>query len=140
MVQTIPGLRARFFGHVFDSQKSQAELGWTDEQRKQVEKHLLTHRDFERHGGFYLEEIVEGKGNSESAREADTLRREIGLPSTGETLRCVAMFRNEEGDPEQCPNEVVEGDYCAKHIPAELKIGLDEVAEAAAQPNEVGVL
>lgn len=95
----VPGLKARFFGHIFDSEKSQRELGWTDEERIKVEQHLLNHSDFNRHGGFYLE------------TESDVVApRDLG------TRRCIAFFRNEDGESEQCPREPVEGyDYCDEH-------------------------
>lgn len=131
VTETMPGLRARFFGHVFDSEKSQRDLGWTDEQRKQVEKHLLVHQDFERHGGFYLDETVEGRGNSESSRQAAELRREIGLPAEAGDVRCIGMFRNEDNEAEQCPKEATVGDYCDEHLPAELRVGVDTEAVSA---------
>ena len=128
VVTPLPGLRARFFGHVFDSERAQQDLGWTDEERKRVEKHLLTHRDFERHGGYYLDEVVEGRGNSESAKQAAALRAEIGLPATAADLRCTAFFRNEDGEAEQCPRQATLGDYCDEHAPAELRVGTEEEA------------
>jgi hypothetical protein len=95
----VPGLTARFFGHVFDSQKSQRELGWTDEEREKVENYLLGHRDFNRHGGFYLENAAD-----------------LAVPRELGAKRCIAFFRNEAGESEQCPREPVEGkDYCDEH-------------------------
>lgn len=94
----VSGLQARFFGHIFDSEKSQRELGWTNEERELVEEHLLNHRDFNRHGGFYL--------------ETDGVQ---AAPRSG-VKRCIAFFRNESGESEQCPREPLDGsDYCDEH-------------------------
>jgi len=94
----VSGLRARFFGHVFDSEKAQRDLGWTDEERKRVEDYLLGHRDFNRHGGFYLENT------------------DVVLQTPGLVKRCIAFFRNEDGESEQCPREPTEGsEYCDEH-------------------------
>lgn len=100
----MPGLTARFFGHVCDTEKSQRELGWKDEERELVENYLMQHKDFNHPGGFYLETLVD-------AEPVRTL-----------TTRCISFFRNEEGEAEQCPNPTVEGsDHCAQHqpVPAE---------------------
>lgn len=95
----VPGLKARFFGHVFDSEKSQRELGWTDEEREKVEEYLLSHQDFNKHGGFYLETQAESN-----------VITPLG------PKRCIAFFRNESGESEQCPREPIEGgDYCDEH-------------------------
>lgn len=95
----VPGLKARFFGHVFDSEKSQRELGWTDADRKKVEEHLLNHKDFNRHGGFYMESVADVP-----------FHKDVG------EKRCIAFFRNEAGESEQCPRTPVEGyDYCDEH-------------------------
>lgn len=95
----MPGLTARFFGHVFDSDKSQRELGWTAEEKERVEQHLLNHRDFNRHGGFYLENAAD-----------------LAAPQPLGAKRCIAFFRNEADESEQCPREPIEGkDYCDEH-------------------------
>lgn len=97
-----PGLSARFFGHVCDTEKMQKELGWTDDERELVEEYLMGHRDFNRPGGFYLETIADGEQPKVDAR----------------ATRCLSFFRNEDGEAEQCPNETVgDTDYCAQHQP-----------------------
>lgn len=97
-----PGLSARFFGNVCDTEKMQKELGWTDEERQIVEEYLLNHKDFNRPGGFYLE--VEP--------DAAAPKRDLTV------TRCLAFFRNEAGESEQCPNQTLEeSDYCAEHQP-----------------------
>lgn len=100
-----PGLQARFFGHVFDSEKSQRELGWTEDERKEVEDYLLAHRDFNRPGGFYLENVGEAS-------------RPVHIKAG----RCIAFFINEHGESEQCPNEPAgDTDYCGQHLPEMLE-------------------
>jgi hypothetical protein len=97
-----PGLAARFFGNVCDTEKSQRELGWTNEEREVVEEYLLGHKDFNHPGGYYLE-------------VAPDVVAPRGAPTA---TRCLAFFRNEAGESEQCPN-TPEGDtdYCAQHQP-----------------------
>lgn len=95
-----PGLSARFFGHVCDTEKAQREQGWTDDERKIVEDYLMGHRDFNRPGGFYLENVVDA------------------APPTDRATRCLAFFRNESGESEQCPSQTLgETDYCEQHQP-----------------------
>lgn len=99
--QPVPGLTARFFGHVFDSDKSQRELGWTDKERTQVEDYLLGHHDYNFPRGFYLENAGD-----------------MAAPVTTSAKRCIAFFKNEAGEAEQCGNEPVgDADYCAAHLP-----------------------
>lgn len=113
------GLTARFLNHTFDSDKTQAQLGWTDAERKQVEDHLLAHPDFERHGGIYLDEIVEGK-QQKVARMPSSL-------ASADQPRCVAFIRNEEGEAEQCPRSALEdGDLCEEHAAASVAVGGDD--------------
>jgi hypothetical protein len=118
---SFPGLRARFFGHVFDSEISQRQLGWTDEERKRVEKHLLAHYDFDKPNGYYLED----------RQHATAPRAAIG----NKMLRCLAFFPNDDGDLEQCPSEsLADREYCAQHEPtAEI------VADAKPAPPMVEV-
>lgn len=49
-----PGLRAVFKGpnRLFDTEQAQREHRWSDEEREQVEKHLLKHPDYG--NGLYL--------------------------------------------------------------------------------------
>lgn len=114
-VQPHPGLTARFLNHTFDSERAQADLGWTDEQRKQVENHLLAHKDFDRPGGIFLDTAA---GES----KADILRA-AGHPmaeqmATKEQPRCLFFFRNDSGEAEQCPHvALAESDYCNQHSP-----------------------
>jgi len=111
------GLTARFLGHVFDSERAQKALGWTDEDRRAVERFLLEHYDFNRPNGFYLED----------AQHVG----EVAMPAAGAVLRCLEFFVNEAGESEQCPNEVVgDGEYCSAHepvVPPEVPVAPSEV-------------
>lgn len=96
-----PGLAARFFGNVCDTEKMQKELGWTNEERVIVEEYLMAHKDFNRPGGFYLE-----------------VAPDAAPPTNLTVTRCLAFFRNEAGESEQCPNQTVgDTDYCQQHQP-----------------------
>lgn len=106
VVVPIPGLEARFFGHVFDSEKAQKDLGWTDDERKLVERYLLGHEDLDKHNGFYLEDQAYGKVPG----------KDRAVPAGVSSTRCTEFFQNEDGEYEQCPNESVEGtEFCAQH-------------------------
>ena len=57
-----PGLHANFHdeggqGGYLDTEAEQRTLGWSEEEREQVEQHLLNHSDFGR--GIYLAESAE---------------------------------------------------------------------------------
>lgn len=96
-----PGLTARFFGNVCDTRKSQSEQGWTDDEREIVENYLMGHKDFNHPGGFYLE-----------------VAPDAVAPRGAMATRCLAFFRNEAGESEQCPNPTLEdSDHCAQHQP-----------------------
>ena len=129
-----PGLAARFLNHAFDSDKSQTELGWTDEQRKMVENHLLAHKDFDRPGGIFLDTAA---GES----KADILRA-AGHPmaeqmATKEQPRCLFFFRNNEGEAEQCPHiAVAESDYCIQHSPEQAEPQPHPVQDVPEEPIE----
>jgi hypothetical protein len=114
------GLQARFLNHIFDSEKAQTQLGWTDEERKAVERYMMSHRDYGAHNGFYLEEIDEEKGATR-----------VNLPAGPKTTRCIAFFRNEDKEIEQCPKEATVGDYCADHAAEE-----EELAAVAAASED----
>ncbi len=106
-----PGLEARFLGNRFDSVRSQAEKGWTDEQRKTVENYLLGHRDFDRPGGIFLE-TVDGETKEQLIRQAG---HEVTPSQVAGKKRCVAWIRNERQESELCPKEATHGDLCAAH-------------------------
>lgn len=110
MPETHRGLQARFINHTFDSVASQQQLGWTDEERIQVERYLLGHRDLDRHNGYHLDDIVEGKPGSR-----------VDLPANAVSTRCIAFFRNEDGEVEQCPREAQVGDFCNAHAEEEAE-------------------
>jgi hypothetical protein len=46
VISKIPGLRIQFAGGIFDSEAAAAERRWSEEQRLQAERHLLSHPDF----------------------------------------------------------------------------------------------
>lgn len=104
--QTTPPLRAKFKDHKFDSEIAQRELGWSEEQRKRVEEHLIHHPDFGRSDGrglFY--------DNSATISEAE-------LVASGARRRCV--FMQDVGEETlQCAEMVDEPgvDYCSLHLP-----------------------
>jgi hypothetical protein len=108
------GLQARFVNHLFDSEQAQEQLGWTDEERILVERHLLGHRDLDRYNGFHLDDLVEGKAAAKL----------IDMPAAATSMRCIAFFRNEDGEVEQCPREAQVGDFCRAH--AEEKSDSDD--------------
>lgn len=113
MPEVHKGLQARFINHTFDSKLAQGQNAWTDEEREAVERYLLAHRDYERHNGYYLDEVVEGKGE---------VSKKIDLPMTAVSTRCIAFFRNEDGEVEQCPREAQVGDFCSTHAEEEAKV------------------
>lgn len=115
MPETHRGLAARFLNHSFDSEAAQRQLGWTDEERVTVERHLLGHPDLDRHNGFHLDDVVEGKAGTR-----------VDLPANAVSTRCIAFFRNEDGEVEQCPREAKQGDFCNAHA-------VEETEEALAQ-------
>jgi len=46
VIQKIPGLRIQFAGGVFDSEETARGRNWSEEQRLEAERHLLSHPDF----------------------------------------------------------------------------------------------
>lgn len=114
-----PGLMARFRNNVFDSEKTQRDLGWTDEQRIRVEKHLLGHPDFDKPGGFFLDTATTGgKSKADILREAGHPWAEAYADGSGE--RCMFFYADPDkpGEVAQCASGVMPGsDYCESHQP-----------------------
>ena len=101
------GLRARFRDHIFDSEVSQRQLGWTDEERQQVETALLANHRYGQANGFYLENIAEHRA------------AELDKPKSKEKLRCLEFYRDETNQSVQCPEEPLPGsEFCEAHQPA----------------------
>lgn len=102
-----PGLRAEFTGAVpvFDSQRMQDKYSWSDEEREQVEKHLLKHKDYG--NGIYL------APGQELPKELEKVARV--LPKDKKASRCV-FVQYVDGQVEQCDQEaLVGGNRCATH-------------------------
>ena len=108
MPETHRGLTARFLNHSFDSEKAQQAYGWTDEERVMVERHLLGPPDLDRHNGFHLDELVERAPGTR-----------VDMPAAAISTRCIAFFRNEDGEVEQCHREAQQGDFCNAHAEEE---------------------
>ena len=106
--EILPGLIAKFRGpqRLFDSEASQIQNEWTDEEREFVENRLLAHKDFGK--GLYLapgQEMPEGK--SEHVRDKSILARKA--------KRC-QNITTEAGDIVQCPAEAAfANQFCDKH-------------------------
>lgn len=121
-------IRAKFRGpqRIFDSEAAQAEHGWDDKTRKDVEAFLLTHRDFGRpghagQGGLYLapgESIPKYHAKLKVKVEADTVQADaIANPTPKAKERC-AFFATGVDTVEQCENEAVEDGLCRAHADA----------------------
>lgn len=118
------GLKAKFLGEdrLFDSERAQRELGWTDEERLLVERHLLTHRDFGRRrsraqGGLYLapgqDVPPEHADLGVEAGIAHEAAAQVRLAEAG--FRCAFVWTTSEGI-KQCPDEVAQGSqFCEGH-------------------------
>lgn len=118
---TSPGLTARFLNHLCDTEREQRNKGWTNEDRQTVEAFLLAHADYMRPGGFYLENAADDQAPIAPV----------------ETLRCIAFFRNEQNEVEQCPSMPLEGgEFCAEHEP-ERHDRREEKEEPVAEPVAV---
>lgn len=113
-------LRAKFKGaqRIFDSMTAQAALGWTDEERIAVERHLLTHPDFARtrnrgRGGLYL-----APGEEVPAVHADLIATDEVLEAPKVTAGEVCIFVTTAPDELiQCDQPALEGEsYCQNHL------------------------
>jgi hypothetical protein len=114
-VQYQKGLFAKFKGEqrIFDSVAAQEEHGWTDEEREQVEKHLLSHKDFGH--GLYL---APGEELTDEQRGWVRDQRVFDKPKT----RCMHVWVDGV-EVKQCPNEASVGqEFCDLHLPTESKI------------------
>jgi hypothetical protein len=77
----VPGLRAEFLGpeHICDTEEQQRQNRWSDEQRLEVERHLLSHKNFRRMRVFDL------GGPSPEAQRGNAAQPELDL-APGQTL------------------------------------------------------
>jgi hypothetical protein len=97
--QMVKGLHALFTNGMFDSEKEQERLHWTDEQRMVVEEWLLKHRDF---------------GNGLQLYDPEKV--------TVQVTQGICMFMQPVDDQGvrstvQCGSPVEDGeDFCAKHL------------------------
>ncbi len=111
-LMTDRGMRAEFNGvyNLFDSEEAAKRYRWTDEERKELERYLVTHYDFGH--GMYLavgEEIP------------DYLQDVLPEVDPGQIKRCMEIAVI-DGEVVQCPNQVIAGiQYCKEHDPEAQK-------------------
>lgn len=107
-------LYAEFKQHKFDSEAAQRTYGWTDEQRKKVEEHLLNHQDWGRSDGrgIFLDQTATAKPTSEQELVEAAKAR-----GTVPERRC--LFMQDVGeDTIQCDQKIPidqPSDYCSTH-------------------------
>ncbi len=114
-LQTTPGLRARFRGEnrIFDSELSQKQNGWSDEERNQVDDYILAHPDFGH--GVYL---APGEVMPE---EKQSLVRDVAPVVV---RRCMSIT-TQNGEIVQCSNEAYPGEeFCIDHKPQAIQKGM----------------
>ncbi len=125
LISNDPGLRAEFSGplHIFDSEQSQRAHRWSDDERIEVEKWLMSSPDFgvDFHIAFdqqvpkYLEEWLEEKN--------------IVLGPNFDR-RCAKVWA-EGDDIVQCKSKAVPGkDFCGDHLPKAARQGMASTATA----------
>ncbi len=110
------GLRVRFVNHHFDSELAQRNLGWTDDERTQVERALLQHVLFGRSRGIYLDDKVDDI-------PAMQVRPRVkpSVPAVEGEARCIVFRDPGDGTVEQCGNRAEEGsNFCADHEQAQV--------------------
>lgn len=104
----IRGLRAEFKEHAFDSKQAQKEFGWTDEERKRVEKAILTHKNF----APLNPKLGEARYYLEDQPQAHQGVADVVLNK----LHCVYTVIGDSGNSELCGKEAAEGsDFCEDH-------------------------
>jgi hypothetical protein len=100
-------LRAAFVNHRFDSEAAQKSLGWTDEEREQVEQHLLSHYKLGKTRGFYV---------LDAYMRPTTQAPEPATVVDPGKIQCLFVIPTSEGD-ERCDKPAVEGGiYCEAHV------------------------
>jgi hypothetical protein len=117
-VTPVPGLSAQFRGRdrLFDTEAAQKTLGWTDEERKQVEEYLLGHQDF----GYRLW-LAPGQTTPEGLN--------VNVGSGPQEVRC-GHFITKDGEIRQCKNKALVGqEFCGTHKPSLIKQGMLTTAD-----------
>jgi hypothetical protein len=113
MVEPVPGLFARFTGpqRIFDSEVAQEELGWTDAERDQVERKLVTDNAF----------MTDYYPAPMSTVPEHLLALAKRKPPT-RIKKCFG-FGFVEGQLTQCSKQATAGsDYCPEHDPDVTRI------------------
>lgn len=101
-----PGLRAQFTGEnrIFDSEESAKKYGWSEEERIQVEKHLVKHNDFG--NGIYFA----------AGEEVPDYLTEFVKPDKKRIKNPCTYVKVKDGVVNQCPEEAMVGsNRCAEH-------------------------
>jgi hypothetical protein len=118
----IPGLAAQFESGIFDSEKAQRELRWSDEDRKFVEDELMLLNDFGKPSGFYLADPgIETPGTSPESFEPDF---DAISALAGEQGVCQVVFQTPEGAVPCGKKAVSESPYCRQHISLAERAGV----------------
>lgn len=114
IVTVTPGLRAEFLGsdRTFDSERAAQANNWTEEEKHQVERHLVKHKDFG--NGIYLAAGEELPEYLKSDARVKPEERKVG--------GCLEVSVH-EGKVTQCPNEPEVGQrYCKVHRKDSIRI------------------
>lgn len=107
--RTQRGLRAEFVEHTLDTERLQHQNRWSDAQRQEIERELLTNDDFGR--AYWVDE-------SDPASPVMT-----ATPSRTEEGMCQVTFMTPEGAV-RCANKAKSGSsYCAAHQTVAAKVG-----------------
>ena len=119
-IDRVPALRADFKwqnGFMFDSELAQQENGWSDEERKLVEKYLLDPRKnrylnrSELRKTMYCVDIVD-----EHNRRLREQSQAVGQGEPAEPKPMCKGWDVDAGAP--CTEDAIEGiDYCKRHVP-----------------------
>jgi hypothetical protein len=113
MVEPVPGLFARFTGpqRIFDSERAQEEFGWTDAERDQVERKLVTNDAF----------MTDYYPAPMSTIPEHLL--EIAKRKPPKSVKKCFGFGFVEGQLTQCSKQATAGsDYCPEHDPDVTRI------------------
>lgn len=106
-------LYAEFKQHKFDSEAAQRTYGWTDEERKKVEEHLLNNPDWGRSDGRGIFHDTTATVISSEKDLIEAAKQRGTVPER----RC--LFMQEVGeDTVQCDQKIPidqPSDYCATH-------------------------
>jgi hypothetical protein len=125
--RVVRGLRAEFKGHMFDTERAQKGLRWSDDERKLVEQSLLEHEDFERGRIMALRPGADPEGRKPRlylADGPDAARLDTDVtPAPEQKPRCIFLMATDEG-AEQCSRPAkADGIYCAQHEKIAAKAG-----------------